>query len=138
MQTSAAPRPRVHYRQLFRDALIAAAFAAALNALVYFGGVFLGAISPNVIVPRSNAPFTLLPVLTLSVVGVFGAALMYALLATAAPRPKRSFWVVAALVFVLMFFTPFSIPGAPLGMIVTLELMHVAAAAAALWPVARA
>lgn len=135
--SAVADRPRLNYRRLFRDALIAAVLAAGLNALIYFGAAALGAFPQSVIVPRANAPFSVLPVLLLSVAAVFGAALMFLLVARATPRPKRVFWTVAGLVFVVLFFTPFSIPGAPLGMVVALEIMHVTAAAAALWPVAR-
>lgn len=137
MQASVS-RPKVHLRRLFRDALIAALLGALANALLYYVSAALGAFPQSVLVPRANAPFSVFPVVSLTIVAVFGAAFMFYLVALAVPRPKRIFWVVAALVFVLMFFTPFSLPGAPVGMIVVLELMHVVAAAAALWPVARA
>lgn len=137
MQASTA-RPRVHLRRLFRNALVAALLGALANALLYYVSAALGAFPQDVLVPRANAPFSVFPVVSLTVLAVFGAALMFYLVSLASPRPKRIFWIVAALVFALMFFTPFSIPGAPVGMITVLELMHVVAAAAALWPVARA
>lgn len=138
MQTSSASRLKVYPRRLFRDALLAALVGAAINALLYFVGAALGAFPQSVVVPRANAPLSVFPVVSLTVIAVFAASLVFLLIALVAPRPKRIFWTVAVLVFVLMFFTPFSIPEAPVGMIVALELMHVAAAAAALWPIALA
>ena len=69
---------------------------------------------------------------------VLVAALIFALLVRFIARPKRVFYIVAAVVFVLMFFTPFTIPAAPTATIVVLELMHVVTAAAAIWAVRRA
>lgn len=138
MRTSFASRSRVYPRRLFRDALLAALVSAAINALLYFVGAALGAFPQSVVVPRANAPLSVFPVVSLTVIAVFAASLVFLLIALVVPRPKRVFWTVAALVFALMFFTPFSIPGAPVGMIVALELMHVGAVAAALRPVAYA
>ncbi|MCA1718293.1 MAG: DUF6069 family protein [Actinobacteria bacterium] len=45
-----------------------------------------------------------------------------------AGRPVRNFRVLAAIVLVLSFATPFTIPGVPLAMVATLLLMHVVAA----------
>ncbi|ADI14773.1 DUF6069 family protein [Truepera radiovictrix] len=132
----ATARPK--RRRLLRDTLVAAPLGAAANALLFYASAAFGAFPQSVLVPRANAPFSVVPVIVFTLIGVLGAALMFCLVLWATPRPKRVFWTVAALVFTLMFFTPFSIPGAPVGMIVVLELMHVVAAAAALWPVARA
>ena len=62
---------------------------------------------------------------------VLVAALVFALLARFAPRPKRIFYIIAAVVFALMFLTPFSIPAAPTLTIVTLEFTHVVVAVGA-------
>jgi hypothetical protein len=50
---------------------------------------------------------------------------VFAAVALLARRPIRTFRIVAAVVLVLSFVTPLTIPGAPLSMILTLELMHV-------------
>lgn len=57
------------------------------------------------------------------------AAGFLALLGRFSGRPFRVFTVVVVVVFVLSLYTPFSIPGAPVSMIVALLLMHVVAAA---------
>ncbi len=54
--------------------------------------------------------------------------MIFTIVALLARRPIRTFRIVAAVVLVLSFATPLTIPGAPLSMILTLELMHVVAA----------
>lgn len=54
--------------------------------------------------------------------------MIFTVVALLAQRPIRTFRIVAAVVLVLSFATPLTIPGAPLSMILTLELMHVVAA----------
>ena len=54
--------------------------------------------------------------------------MVFAVVALLSRRPIRTFRIVAAVALVLSFATPLTIPGAPLSMILTLELMHVVAA----------
>jgi len=134
--SSVAARPS-NYRRLFRNALVAALLAAAVNALIFFVGAALGAFPQDVFVPRTGEPFSVLPFVIFTAVSVLAGVLVFALLTRIVARPKRVFWVLAAAVFTLMFFTPFTVPGAPVAMIVALELTHVVAAAGAVWAVAR-
>lgn len=133
--TFAAVKP-VSYRRLLQGALLAAAAATLLNTALYFVGRIVGAFPPTLLV--RGEPFSVIPVVLLSFFPVLVAALIFALLARFAPRPKRIFYIIAGVVFVLMFFTPFSVPGAPTLTIVVLELMHVVVAAAAVWAVRQA
>jgi len=133
--TPTKARP-VSYRRLLLGALTAAAAATLVNTLLYFAGRIFGAFPPTVRV--QGEPFDVVPVIVLSFFSVLVAALIFALLARFVPRPKRIFYIVALVVFVLMFFTPFTIPAAPTLTIVILELMHVVAAAGAVWAVRQA
>ena len=126
----------VSYRRLGVGALVAAVGAVLVNVGLYFAGRALGAFPPSVQV--QGEPFSVIPVVIFSFVPVLVAALVFALLARFVARPKRVFYIVAVVVFVLMFFTPFTIPAAPAVTVVVLELMHVVVAAAALWAVRRA
>ena len=56
------------------------------------------------------------------------AGVVFALLGRFTRRPVRSFVVLATVLLVLSFVTPLTIAGAPLSMVVALELMHVVAA----------
>jgi hypothetical protein len=133
--TSATTRP-VSYRRLAVGALTAAAAATVLNTLLYLVGRLLGAFPPYVLV--QGEPFSVVPVIMLSFFSVLIAALVFALFVRFVPRPRRVFYIVAAVIFVLMFFTPFTIPAAPTVTVVILELMHVVAAAGAIWAVRQA
>jgi hypothetical protein len=67
------------------------------------------------------------PVVVSSVVGAIGAAIVFAIIGLFARRPVRLFRIVATVVLVLSFATPPTIPGAPVAMILSLEVMHVMA-----------
>ncbi len=127
-----ARKKRLSFSQTAAKAGIAAVLAAIGNALLYVIGSLLGAFPETVIIPNANAPMTIVPVLLVSVVTSVIGVIVYALI-----NNLKIFSIVAAVVFVLMFVTPFSIPDAPVSMVVFLELMHVLPAAAVLWVASR-
>ena len=106
---------------------LAAVSAAIANAVVYFVASALGAM-PQDFVVEGSGPITLAPVVFSSLIGAAGATVVFTVVALLAQWPIRTFRIVAAVVLVLSFATPLTIPGAPLSMILTLELMHVVAA----------
>ena len=110
-------------------ALLAALAAAVANALVYFAASGLGLIPRSVLIPLASgpAPLTVGPVVITSVIGAIGAAGVFALIGLFARRPIRLFRIVAAVVLVLSFAAPATIAGAPLSMILSMEVMHVVA-----------
>ena len=134
--TPATETRPVSNRRLMVGALTAAVGAVLVNVLLYFAGAALGAFPASVQV--QGQPFSVIPVVIFSFVPVLVAALVFALLVRFTAQPKRVFYIVAAVIFVLMFFTPFTIPAAPAVTVVVLELMHVVVAAAAIWAVRRA
>ena len=103
--------------------------AAVLNAVVYSVASALGAIPLDVEIPNAGGPLPLGAVVVFSFVPAILAAGLLAILGRFVSRPIRVFTLVAIVVFVLSLYTPFSIPGAPLAMILALELMHLIAAA---------
>lgn len=117
----------VALRRLLWAAPLAAVSAAIANAAVYLVASALGTM-PQDFVVQGSGPITLAPVVVSSLVGAAGAAVVFVVVALLARRPIRTFRIVAAVVLVLSFATPLTIPGAPLSMILTLELMHVVAA----------
>ena len=110
-------------------ALLAALTAAVANALVYFAASGLGFIPQSILVPTPSGehPLTVAPVAVSSLVGAIGAAIVFAIIDLFARRPVRLFRIVAAVVLVLSFAMPLTIPGAPVAMILSLEVMHVVA-----------
>jgi hypothetical protein len=127
-QSSHVQGGRVAIRRLLWAGPLAAILAAVANAVVYFVAYRLGAMPRDVAVQGSGS-ITLEPVVFASVIGAVGATIVFAIVALLARRrPIRTFSVVAAVVLVLSFYTPFTIPGAPVAMVATLLLMHVVAA----------
>jgi len=115
----------VNTRKLLTLAPLAGLIAAAINAVLFYIGTATGAIPANLIIPNAGQPLSIVPVIVASFMPTIVAGLLLALLNRFTKQPLRIFNIIAIIVFVLAFFSPFSIPGAPVGMIVILELMHV-------------
>ena len=118
---------QVAFKRLLWAGPLAAISAAVANAVVYFVASALGAM-PQDFVVQDSGPITIAPVVFSSLIGAAGAILVFAVVALLSRRPIRTFRILAAAALVLSFATPLTIPGAPLAMILTLELMHVVAA----------
>ena len=119
---------RVAWGRLVVVALLTAVAAAGANAVVHLVAAAAGAMPQDVVV-NGQGPITLPVVAALSAQGAVAGAVVYALICRFARRPVRVFRVVAVVALVLSLAGPFTIPGAPISMIVALELMHVVAAA---------
>lgn len=119
---------RVAWSRLVPVGLLTALVAAVANGVVYLVAAAAGAM-PQEIVVNGQGPITLPMVATTSMLGAIAATIVYALVGWFARRPVRVFRIVAAVVLVLSFVPPFTIPGAPPAMVGTLLLMHVVAAA---------
>lgn len=115
----------VNSRKLLSLVPLAGLIAAVINAVLFYIGTATGAIPNNVIIPDAGQPLTIVPVLVASFVPVIVGGLLLALLNRFTKQPFRIFSIIAVIVLALSFFSPFSIPGAPISMIVILELMHV-------------
>lgn len=128
---------RISYRSLTLATLVAAAAALLINVLLYFLGDIFGAFPPSVQV--QGQPFSVIPVILSSFFTIIIASLVFLLLARFTAQPKRIFYIVAAVLFVLMIFTPFTFAAGTLTLtLVILELMHVVVAGGAVWAVSRA
>lgn len=122
----------INARKLVSLAPLAGLIAAVLNAILFLIGSSTGAIPADLIIPNAGQPLTIVPVLVASFVPAIAAGLLLALLNRFTKRPLRIFTIIAVAFLTFSFISPFSIPGAPVGMIVTLELMHVVVAGAVL------
>ena len=119
---------RLGWGRLLLAALVAAAAAAAANAVVYLLASVAGFISSNVSVGPEGQALNLFAVITASIIGAVGATVVLAVLNLLLRRPVPVFYAVSAVVLLLSFYTPTTIPDAPLVMVLTLEFMHVVAA----------
>ena len=122
----------VNNRKLLTVVPMAGLIAAVINAALFYIGTATGAIPNNVIIPNAGQPLTIVPVLVASFLPVIVGGLLLALLNRFTRQPFRIFTIISIIVLALSFFSPFSIPGAPIGMIVILELMHVVVVAVVL------
>lgn len=115
--------------RLWWASLVAGAGAAMVNGLLYLIASAAGALPETVLVPGMNQPISIVLVVMNSFVPAIVAAVFLALLNRFTRRPVRVFRIIAAILLMLSFVNPFTIPGAPLTMILALDLMHVIAAA---------
>jgi hypothetical protein len=108
-------------------AAVATVLAGAVNAALVAGATAAG-------VGEGFRAVSYPPVLFLTVAGVVGAAVVYALLLRRSRTPRRTFVRVAAAVLVLSFLPDLALlaldPAATVGGVVVLMLMHVVVAAA--------
>lgn len=121
-----SPRNTLKLRYL---APLAGLIAAMLNAVLFWIGTALGTFPPGLVIPSSGEPFTVGAVAFSSFMPALVAGLLLFLLIRFARKPLHSFNVIALLVLVLSVVTPFSLPAAPIGLIVLLEVMHLVVAA---------
>lgn len=112
----------------------ALAIGVVANGVLFLIGRATGAIGENVTVPNGQV-LGLAAVITMTVLPTLLGAIVYAILGAIGRirRPVTVFRILALGLLLLSFWSPFSIAGASAGLIVFLELMHVAAAAAIVW-----
>ena len=118
-------------KRLLWATLLTAIVATAANALIYAIAEALGAFPDDVHI-ASGEPLTVSLVIIGSVFGAVGAGIAFAIIERFASRPVRLFRIVAVVVLILSFATPFTISDAPADMIATLILMHIVVAAASI------
>jgi hypothetical protein len=120
---------RIPFGRIVRAGAIAAVGAVLANVLVYFVASALGWMPATYINPQLGRPIGVGEVVGATLPGAVGATIVFALLARFTRRPVTIFRIVAVIVLVLSFLSPLALPGAPLSLILSLEIMHVVAAA---------
>jgi heme A synthase len=127
--TKLAGSEGISYARLPGVALLAAIAAALANALVYFAASGMGTISRGLLLPSPMgvSPLTVGLVAITSVMGAIGAAIVFTIIGLFARHPVRLFRIVAAMVLVISFVMPATIPGVPVAMRLSLAVMHVVA-----------
>ena len=122
---------RLAWGWLVPAGLLAAVAAAVANTLIYFAASGLGFITRGFVIRMTSGgmPFTVSLVAITSVVGAVGAAAAFGVIGLFAQHPVRLFRIVAVVALALSFAMPLTIPGAPVAMVLSLEVMHVVACA---------
>ncbi len=113
---------------IIKNGAIAGVIAVVVNAILYVGAAALGWFPETVLTP-AGVPITLAPVVSLTVGAAIAGTVGYLILSRFLSRPKANLWftILAVIVLVVMAVTPLQLPGAPIGQIVTLEIMHLVA-----------
>lgn len=124
---------------IWRNGLIAAVVAAVINGILYAVGAATGNMPQSIISP-AGYPITLAPMLIMSIVPLLIGTLAYTILTrfVANPLANRIFVIVSILLLIAMAITPLQLPGAPLGMIIILEVAHLVAGGALIYGLTRA
>ncbi|NBC96603.1 MAG: hypothetical protein GVY27_09645 [Deinococcus-Thermus bacterium] len=117
---------RPPFRPMLTAGVLAALLSVALNAVLYWLANALGAWSTQVVNPMGD-PIDLSAVAFLSAGPPIVAAALAWVLIRWVPRGRAVFVAISLLVLVLFLFPPTQL-GAPVGMVVVLELMHLVVA----------
>jgi len=123
MTTSTASEP---IGSIFLRGLKVAAISAVINVVLFFLGSAAGLLPETVLLPGPNEPLTVIPVIFSSIAGTLAGTVLYVLLCRfSRASSSRIFRITLLVLGIATLFPPLSIPGAPIGMVLTLELMHI-------------
>lgn len=128
----AAPLTKPTLSDIARNGAIAIVSATVVNVILFYIGAALGGFPSDVLTPMGT-PLTVMNVVIMTVATIFVGAIGYAILNRFVANPNLWFVVTSVLIFIAFIPSPFSIAGPPVLMIVVLEVMHVVAAAAAIY-----
>jgi len=127
---------RPSFRAFLTAGVLAAVVSVAINAVLFWIAQAAGAWSMTVVTPAGD-PIELSAVAFLSAGPAIVGSLLAWLLIAFVPRGRTVFLVVAALVLAVFLIPPFQL-GAPAGMVIVLQVMHLVVAAATVGLVLRA
>ena len=111
---------------LLKTGLIAGVVVAFLNILIYLISKSTGIISDTILV-SGGVPLTLFPVVISSIIPGIVAALLLWIISKYSGNPIRVFSVIGWVFLAISIGGPFSAPGLPTGMRISLALMHLVA-----------
>lgn len=132
MSTATLSQAKPAIATIWRQGLIAAGVAAVINAILYGLGSAMGAFPAAVLTPMGT-PITLAPVVIMSIALLLVGTLVYILLSRWTANPNRWFTLLSILLLLVMAYNPFTLPGAPMLMILLLQLMHLVAGGSILY-----
>ncbi|MCU0391829.1 MAG: DUF6069 family protein [Thermoflexibacter sp.] len=107
--------------------------AVVVNAILFFIFSSLGVISEQILIQPANQPITIVPVVMASIVPSILATLFFMALVKFTKQPVKIFGIIALVLVVLSFASPFSIPTVTIAMAVVLNFMHAVVAGAIYW-----
>lgn len=109
--------------------LIAGATAAVINSILFFIGKALGAFPETLLIPNQGQPFTVLPFIFSSILPSLVAGLVMGIINHFSKSPKKIFNIIAIVLVLLSFYSPFTVPGISIMAIIFFNIMHLVVAA---------
>jgi len=106
--------------------LLAGLIAALLNLAIFFISTFIGGISNNVLLPDGN-PLRIAPVVISTLLSSLIASLVLFTLSKFIKNPIKIFLIIGFIFLIVSMAGPFGTPYLPIGMRITLALMHILA-----------
>lgn len=127
----------INLRRLPLATLIGAMLGLIANLIVYFaaraaGFEFLAPVPPT----NEPMPLPVVAVIVSTIIPAIGAAIILVFLNRFSARPLRAFLIIAAVVLVISFAGPFTLPISFIEQMI-LNVMHIIAAAAIVWALVR-
>ena len=117
---------------LLKAAAIAGIISAVLNTVVFFIARAADAVNDSIII-RDGRPLMLVAVVISSIVPAFVAALLLFVLGKFTKKALTIFTWVSIVFLAVSMMGPFSTPGLPTGMRITLAVMHIVPAVVILY-----
>ena len=118
-------------------ALLAVIGAPIVTALAYFVLDALGAMPETISVNGMVQPFSVVPVIVVTLMGAIAGVIGLAVLSRFTKQPKRIFVILGVLVVIAMTFPTLTL-GASTAVIIGLNVLHVVAGGVILWALTRA
>lgn len=131
--TPAEPTARIPLSRIAVATIAAVVVVVVANSIVFLLADAVGAFPADITmenVSGDEEAIGLGAVIFISTITMIVAGIILAGISLVSRRPQRAFSVLAAIVFLITLYPPFTIPDAPGDMIVALLLMHVIAAGA--------
>jgi hypothetical protein len=111
---------------LLKTGFIAGVIVAILNVIIYLISKSTGIINDNILL-SGKEPMTMVPVVMSAVLPAIVASLLLWGISKYSGNPIRVFSVIGWVFLLVSMAGPFSAPGLPLGMRISLALMHLVA-----------
>ncbi len=130
MATTASQLPvpgRISWKRILIWGAVALVSSTIINVIIFFIALATGALSATFVVPSLGSPITIGSVIAATIIGVLAGIIVFAILNRWSKHPQRLFSIIATAFLILSLFSPATIPGASINMIIALIAMHIVA-----------
>lgn len=119
---------KTSFGKILLYSLIAGAAAALINSVLFLIGKAMGAFPETLLIPNQNQPFTVLPFIFSSILPSLVAGLVMGIINHFSKSPKKIFNIIAIVLVVLSFYTPFTVSDISIMAVIFFNIMHLVVA----------